>query len=105
VKSDDLIQAGVIAVGSAATGFALAFLINFGVKQEPLFALVGALIGATATIGGAAWLANHNRVVERDAEVALLVEQYRILLKASLAAQAAEPGYGMPWPKEYRPQT
>jgi hypothetical protein len=104
VKSDDIIQAGVIAVGSAATGFALAFMINSGIKQEPLFALVGALIGAAATIGGAAWLANHNRVVERDAEVALLVEEYNRLLKAALAAQEAEPGLGMPWPKEYRPR-
>lgn len=104
VKRDDLILQGVIAVGAAATGFALAFMCRFGVKQESVFALVGALIGAVATIGGAAWLADRNRNLERDAEIELLVTEFGKLLRASLAVQEAEPGAGMPWPKEYRPR-
>lgn len=97
-------QSGVIAVGGAATGFALAFLLKFGIKQEPLFALIGALIGAATTIGGAAWLADRNRVVEREAEVRLLVREFSKLLKTALAARHVEPGTNMPWPKEYRPR-
>lgn len=104
LKRDDAILAGVIAVGAAATGFALAFMCTFGIKQESVFALVGALIGAAATIGGAAWLADRNRNLERDAEIALLAKEFGKLLRASLAAQEAEPGTGMPWPRDYRPR-
>ena len=104
MKRNDLVLACVIAVGGAATGFALTFLVKFGVKQEALFALIGAIIGAAATIAGAAWLADRNRVVERDAEVSLLVNEYGKLLKEALAAQEVEPGAGMAWPEEYRPR-
>jgi len=103
VSRDDIVQAIVIAIGCAATSFALVFLIKLRIKQEALFALVGALIGATATVGGAAWLSDHNRAVERDAEVSLLLTEYQKLLNAASAAQEAEPGTEMPWPKEYRP--
>lgn len=104
VKRDDLILAGVISIGAAATGFALVFMCRIGIKQESVFALVGALIGAAATIGGAAWLADRNRSLERDAEIELLATEFGKLLRASLAAQEAEPGTGMPWPEEYRPR-
>ncbi|MCW1432508.1 hypothetical protein [Novosphingobium sp. JCM 18896] len=97
-------QSVVIAVGGAATGFALAFLMKFGIKQEPLFALVGALIGAATTIGGAAWLADRNRVIEREAEADLIVVEFQRLLKKALAAQEIEPGTNCPWPQEYRPR-
>lgn len=104
VKRDDLILAAVIAGGAAATGFALAFMCRFDIKQESVFALVGALIGAAATIGGAAWLADRNRNLERDAEIALLATEFGKVLRASLAAQEMEPGPDMPWPEEYRPR-
>ncbi|MDN4633155.1 hypothetical protein QCD71_16655 [Sphingomonas sp. PsM26] len=103
-KKDDLILAGVIAVGAAATGFALSFLCRFGIKQESVFALVGALIGAAATIGGAAWLADRNRNLERNAEITLLATEFGKLLRASLAAQEVEPGTNMVWSEVYRPR-
>lgn len=98
MKKDELTLVGIIAVGAAATGFALAFMYRLGIKQESLFAL----IGASAAIGGAAWLADRNRNLDKDAEVTLLTSEFGKLLRASLAAQEAEPGTGMPWPKEYR---
>lgn len=101
---DYIAQTAIITVGCAATSFALVFLIKFGIKQESLFALIGAVIGASATIGGAAWLADRNRVVDRETEAALLVEEYGKLLKEALAAQAKEPDAGMDWPEEYRPR-
>lgn len=104
MKRDDIVLAGVIAVGSSATAFALVFMVKLGLKQEPLFALVGALIGAASTIAGAAWLADRNRIVDRNAEVELLIKEYSKLLNAALTTQEAEPGTGMPWPKEYRPK-
>lgn len=104
MQRDDLVHSGVIAVGGAATGFALAFLLKFGIKQEPLFALIGALIGAATTIGGAAWLADRNRVVERESETNLIMSELGKLLRRAMAAQEVEPGTGMPWPKEYRPR-
>lgn len=97
-------MAWIIAVGGSATGFALTFMFKFGVKQEALFALIGAIIGATATIAGAAWLADRTRFAERDAEVSLLIDEFSKLLKKAVAAQEAEPGAGMAWPKEYRPR-
>ena len=99
---DDFVQAVVIVFGTAAVSFALAFMFRIGIKQEALFALIGALIGAAATIGGAAWLAHHSRTLELNAEVTLLVKEYRKLLKAALAANDLEPGTNMPWPKGYR---
>jgi hypothetical protein len=104
VIRDDIVSAGVIAVGSSATAFALVFMVKLGVNQEPLFALVGALIGAAATVGGAAWLAGHNRNIERDAEVGLLIREYSKLLRQALAAKEFEPDTGLPWPEEYRPK-
>lgn len=103
MKRDDVILALVLAIGSAATGFALAFLARYGIKQESLFALIGALIGAAAAIGGAAWAADRSRALEQDAEARVLVEGYGRLLRAALAASEAEPGTNMPWPSEYRP--
>lgn len=78
-------------------------MVKFGVKQEPLFALVGALIGAAATVAGAAWVVDRNRASERDAEISLILGEFQKLLRKSLRAQEAEPGTGMPWPEEYRP--
>jgi hypothetical protein len=104
MKRDELIQGGVIAVGSAATAVALVFMLKLGIKEESLFALLGALIGAAATIGGAAWLVDRDRIIEKDAEVALLIKEYSKLLTRAVAAQEAEPGSGMLWPTEYRPQ-
>jgi hypothetical protein len=103
VKKDDVIFVGVIVVGGAATGFALAYLALYGIKQESLFALIGALIGAAAAIGGAAWSADRSRALERDSEIAVLLKGSRRLLKVALAANAAEPGTNMPWPSGYRP--
>lgn len=104
MKKDDNIPAWVIAVGGSATGFALTFMVKFGITQEALFALIGALIGAAATIGGAAWLSDRNRNFERDAEVTLLVNEFDKLLKKAVAVQGVQPGSGMPLPKEYRPR-
>lgn len=98
-----MVKAASIAIGGAATTFALVFMVVIGVQQDSLFAFIGALIGATATVGGAAWLTDYNRRVERDAEAALLTKEFRKLLDAAEAAQTSEPGQGMPWPDEYRP--
>ena len=103
MNRDDFVMASIIVVGSSATGFALAFILKVGVKQETLLALTGAIIGAAATIAGTAWLADRNRVIERDAEASLLAKEFSKLLKNSLAAQEAEPGADMAWPKEYLP--
>lgn len=104
MKRDDIVQICLIAIGAGATGFALSFMVIFGIKQEALFALVGAIIGVAATIGGAAWLADRSRVIERDAEISLLVAEYKELLEKAVSAQKAEPGTNMPWPKDYRPK-
>lgn len=104
MKKDDIVLTAVIAVGCTATAFAFVFLIKLGVKQEPLFALIGTLIGAAAAIGGAVWLADRNRNLERDAEVALLAKEYSKLLKTGLAAQEMEPEPDKDWPKDYRPR-
>ena len=103
MTKDDFVLACVIAVGASATGFALVFMVKFGVHEESLFALIGAIIGAAATVAGAAWLADRHRIAERNIEVSLLVKACAKLLHDALAAQKMEPGVGMPWPIEYRP--
>lgn len=103
MKRDDIVLSAVIAIGCSATTFALVYMVKVGVKQESLFALVGALIGAAATVAGAAWVVERNRALERDAEIHLLLGEFQKLLGKSLRAQKAEPGTGMAWPKEYRP--
>jgi hypothetical protein len=103
VKRDDFVMAFITVVGSSATGFALAFMWKLGVKQEILVTFAGAIIGAAATIAGAAWLADRNRRIERDAESYLLAKELSKLLKNSLATQEVEPDTGRAWPEEYRP--
>jgi hypothetical protein len=95
-------MAFITVVGSSATGFALAFMWKLGVKQEILVTFTGAIIGAAATIAGAAWLADRNRRIERDAEASLLAKELSKLLKNSLATQEAELGREMAWSIEYR---
>jgi uncharacterized membrane protein YgaE (UPF0421/DUF939 family) len=102
VKKGDFVQMGVVAVGSAATSFALAFMVKLGIKQESLFALVGALIGAAATVGGAAWLAERNRNYDRDSEVTLLTNEFRRLLIVANSTREAEPTTATAWSAEYR---
>lgn len=104
MKADDYILSATTALGGGATAFALAYLLRLGIGQDQVFALVGALVGASATVAGAAWLADRNRRLERDAEAKLMVAEYGRLLAAANAAQEVEPVAGGIWPPDYRPR-
>ena len=103
MKLDNIIQLGAMTIGGAAAGFAFSALMKLGIRQDPLFALLGALIGACATVGGAAWLADRARAVERDAETSLLITECNNLLGKAVATQKSEPALNELWPKAYRP--
>lgn len=104
MKADDHILAATTALGGGATAFALACLLRLGIGQDQVFALVGALVGASATVAGAAWLADRNRRLERDAEAELMVAEYGRVQSAANAAQEVEPVGGGVWPPDYRPR-
>lgn len=59
-KWDDAIEWFSVGAGASAAGAAGVALITMGATQEAFFSLFGAIIGASATIAGAAWLADRN---------------------------------------------
>lgn len=104
ITRDDFVKSVTVAVIAGCMFFSLCFMTHHGMKEESVFALVGALIGAAATVGGAAWIADYTHRGERRTEITLLTAEYNALLAAALAAQAVEPPAGGAWPAEYRPR-
>ena len=98
---DGLVQALVIGIGVGAMGAATLLLFRLGASQESVFALLGSIVGASATVAGAAWLADRKARVERSGEIDLLRGEYRNLLNAArLVYNGAENADG-PWPVEF----
>jgi len=69
MKRDDIVFAGMTGIFGGATGLALAYLLRSGFKEETVFALIGAIIGAFATVGGAVYAEHWKRTKESNAEV------------------------------------
>lgn len=99
---DELFRGLAVGIGAGAAGAAGACLIKFGAPQESVLSLLGALIGAAATVAGAAWLSDRNAKLEENAERQLLTEEIlaiRHLAKSALDLAAADGGS---WSDEFR---
>lgn len=87
---DDGVQGISVGVGAASAGAASVLMIKFGVSQEAILSLLGALIGAASTVAGAAWLSDRNIRIEQRQEVEMLIEEYEnINKKAKLAMKVS----------------
>lgn len=98
---DKLVQ--VLVIGVTAGGIAGGFvgLIYAGFESEDVFAFAGAVVGAAATVGGAAWLADRSVARERREEQSLIREELEALNVVAGAAAAAVPNGGA-WTDQWR---
>jgi len=99
---DHAIQGFSVGAGAAAVGAAGAALIKFGAPQEAVLSLLGALIGASATVAGAAWLADRNSNAEQRAETGLLIEEIQTIRDHAKALLPLAPGPDNDWCDEFR---
>jgi len=78
---DETIQA--LTVGLAAGGFGAGFalLLNSGFKSDDVFAFMGAVAGAAATVAGAMWLADRGDRAALERESRLLYDECADALK------------------------
>lgn len=101
-KWDDAIHGGWVGVGASAVAAACIALIKYGAPQEALLSFLGALIGASATVAGAAWLADRNARVEQRSELGLLVDEFEAIEGQARRADKLAPPRDGPWSEEYR---
>jgi len=101
-KWDDAIHGGWVGVGASAVAAACTALIKSGASQDALLSFLGALIGASATVAGAAWLADRNNRIEQQSELGLLIEEFESIRNRARQALSREPPRGGPWSDEYR---
>lgn len=97
-KPVQLLVIGVTA-GGVAAGFIT--LISTGFKSEDVFAFAGAVVGAAATVAGAAWLADRSLTRERREEQSLIYEELDALHRVATAAAASNPKGG-DWTDQWR---
>lgn len=67
------IEATIIAIGCGATGSAIGLMIRLGISSESIFSLLGALIGAAASVGGAVWVVSWQQGAKRRIDRKLLI--------------------------------
>lgn len=82
------------AVSAAGIGAAAAILLNLDAELSDVLGLLGALIGAAATVAGAAWLADRTAKEARNAESSILADECKVLKRETDALAAA-------WTEEY----
>jgi type II secretory pathway pseudopilin PulG len=98
---DKLVQLLVLGVTAGGVGAGFIALINTGFKSEDVFAFAGAVVGAAATVAGAAWLADRALTRERREEQSLIREELQALHQVASAAAASNPKVG-DWTDEWR---
>lgn len=86
---------------AAATAAAFVLLVKSGLKSEDVFAFTGALVGAAATVAGAAWIADRTQAKDRYKEQCLISEDLTALFDVSRAALVLYP-VDTPWTDNWR---
>lgn len=69
----------LVSLTAGGTGGAIAILITTGFKSDDVFAFAGAIIGAAATVAGAAWLADHTVNKAKRAEQDAILEEIHLV--------------------------
>lgn len=87
-----MIQGLLVGVGAGGVGAVGGCLIKFGATQESVLSLLGALIGAVATVACAAWLSDRNSRAEQQAELQMLIYEYENINRKAKDAQALAKG-------------
>lgn len=80
---DNAVEVAIFGVLGGVSGACIALLWVAGFKAEHVLALGGAIIGATATVAGAAWLSDRNSRIAHRNEVNVLIEKCAKLQEAS----------------------
>lgn len=93
----------VIGIAAGGTGAAIAALFNLGFKSGDVFAFSGALIGAAATVAGAAWLAEWSARAAHRREADQIIAESSPLLTATRVLLPKIPKDLGSW-AEFRPQ-
>ena len=69
----------LVSLTAGGTGGAIAILITTGFKSDDVFAFAGAIIGAAATVAGAAWLADHTVNKAKRAEQEAILDEIHLV--------------------------
>lgn len=86
---DKAVEIAIFGAFGGVSGASIGLLWIAGVKAEHIFSLAGAIIGAAAAVGGAAWLSDRNARIAHRREVDLLeAECTRIKLAVDEAVTA-----------------
>ncbi|MBB5987387.1 hypothetical protein [Sphingobium lignivorans] len=99
---DRLTEMVVLGISAGGMGAALAWFLQWGFKEESVFAFFGALAGAAATVAGAIWATDRAERAAHQREQTLLMTESAALLEKterSIALYSDE----HPWPAAFRP--
>ena len=101
ILRDKAIEVVIFGVLGGASGAGIALLWAAGFKAEHVFALVGAFIGATATVGGAIWVTDRNANADRAREVAILSRDLSSLVADSTKVREFDPDEAAKWSHDF----
>lgn len=88
---DKIVQSLVFGATAGGVTAGSIVLITTGFQSEDILAFAGAVVGAGATVGGAAWLADRSHNRERRSEQSLIHEELEILCQLATRAAATSP--------------
>jgi hypothetical protein len=70
----DLVDCAFIGIAAGATGAVIGYLLKFGFDEAHLFSFFGALSGAMASVSGAIYFSNREKITAHEAEVEIICQ-------------------------------
>lgn len=101
ILRDKAVEVAIFGVLGGVSGAGIALLWAAGFKAEHVFALVGAFIGAAATVGGAIWVTDRNANADRAREVAILSRDLSSLVADSTKVREFDPDEAAKWSEDF----